>query len=62
MITLAPTNSSEFDTTVTFQGVDITVIVAVIGSAVAVLTLLVIILIVSLAFSISLWRRAQRKK
>lgn len=61
LVTVAPTNFSE--STFNIQEMpNITVIVAGTVSAVAVLFLLVIILMISLVFSISLWRRAQRKK
>ena len=61
LITVAPTNISEPSLNVQ-ETPNITVIIAGAVSAVAVLSLLVIILMVSLVSSISLWRRAQRKK
>lgn len=61
LITVAPTNFSE--PMLNVQEIpSITIIVAGTVSAVAVLFLVVIILVVSLVFFISLWRRAQRKK
>ena len=61
LITVVPTNISE--PMLNIQEIpSITIIVAGTVSAVAVLLLMVIILMVSLVFSISLWRRTQRKK
>ena len=61
LMTVAPTNFSE--ATLSVQGIpNITVIVIGAVSGVAVLFLLVVIFVISMVFSSSLWKRAQRKK
>jgi hypothetical protein len=62
LITVTPTNFSESTLNIIQESSNIITVIAGTVSAVAVLFLLVIILMVSLVFSISLWRRAQRKK